>query len=98
MKLHELKSDPGQFDAVWDGKKPFEIRRNDRNFQVGDLLWLRRTRFTGEQMKQMPDNCLLEYSGRSIVALIKYILPGGYGLRAGWCILGIAGITKEEGK
>ena len=39
--LHELKISPEYYDAVVNGIKPFEIRKNDRNYSVGDALRLR---------------------------------------------------------
>ncbi len=42
MKIHELKLDEEYFDDVKSGLKTFEIRKNDRNYQVGDLLALSR--------------------------------------------------------
>ena len=39
--VHILKILPKYFRAQAKGKKNFEIRRNDRNFNVGDELWLR---------------------------------------------------------
>jgi hypothetical protein len=60
--LHELKTWPQYFQAVADGKKPFEIRRNDRDFQVGDLLHLREW-YPQEQ----------KYSGRELWKRIDYI-------------------------
>ena len=38
MKLHELKLLEEYATAKKDGIKPFEIRKNDRSFQVGDLV------------------------------------------------------------
>jgi len=41
MKTHELKCHPHFFAAISEGKKTFEIRRNDRDYRVGDRLDLR---------------------------------------------------------
>lgn len=40
--VHDLKTISWSWDAVMDGSKTFELRRNDRNFQVGDWLNLLR--------------------------------------------------------
>lgn len=37
---HELKTLPEYFSVSWAGKKPFEIRNNDRNFRVYDEIEL----------------------------------------------------------
>ena len=36
--LHELKIDKHFADAVLAGRKTFEVRRNDRGFNAGDLV------------------------------------------------------------
>ncbi|QJD54544.1 hypothetical protein [Sphingomonas phage Kharn] len=41
MNMHELKCHPHFFAAIAAGKKTFEIRRNDRDYRVGDMLNLR---------------------------------------------------------
>lgn len=89
MKVHELKTDPEVFDAVLYGKKKFEVRKNDRDFQVGDTLLLRRTKYTGEEMKR---GYSLEYSTMPwpLQVKVEYILKGPiYGLKDGWVIMSI---------
>ncbi|OCG09714.1 DUF3850 domain-containing protein [Gilliamella apicola] len=41
MKCHYLKIDPEHLEQVMLGNKTAEVRFNDRDFQVGDLLFLR---------------------------------------------------------
>jgi hypothetical protein len=101
--LHELKIDPQVFQAVLDGTKTFEIRKNDRDFQVGDELWLMETLHTGAEMRPCPDGGYpgrlaprkpLTYTGCSLAVFVTYILHGpAYGLQDGWCIMSI---SKEE--
>lgn len=90
---HELKTDPLPFDKVWTGSKNFEIRKNDRNYQLGDGLQLRETQFSGEEMA---DGSPLVYTGRQITCLVSYILHGPvYGLEEGWCIMSISNVRPE---
>ncbi len=84
---HELKTDPEVFDAVFDGSKTFEIRKNDRNFQVGDTLTLLRTEFTGAEMARGKP---LRFTGQEFHVAVTHILHGPvYGLADGWCIMSI---------
>jgi hypothetical protein len=86
MTIHELKTDPEVFDAVADGLKTFEIRYDDRGYQIGDQLILNKTRYTGEEMKQGKP---LEYLD-SYGATVSYILRGPiYGLADGWVIMSL---------
>lgn len=87
MRTHELKTDPAAFQAVLDGVKTYEIRRNDRGFAVGDALVLRETRHSGGMMAL---GAPLEYTGRELTRCISHMLTGPiYGLEAGWSILSI---------
>jgi hypothetical protein len=38
--VHDLKCWPDYFDAILAGTKKFELRKNDRGFNVGDVLLL----------------------------------------------------------
>lgn len=49
------------FREVESGNKKFELRKNDRNFTVGDYVVLREWNFSS-------------YTGRAILAKITYIL------------------------
>ncbi len=40
FKLHELKIDPKYLYEISEGRKTFEVRRNDRDFMEGDYLLL----------------------------------------------------------
>jgi len=53
MTVHELKTLPEYFEAVNEGVKTFEIRKNDRNYQVNDFLLLKEfdgTNYTGREV------------------------------------------------
>ena len=91
-KEHMLKTDPAVFQDVLDGSKTFEIRFNDRGYQVDDLIVLKETKFTGQQMKSGQP---LVYTGREIQKRISYVLSG-YGLQEGWVILGIQDIEAAK--
>ena len=62
LKTHKLKIEPKYFKPVEQGYKTFEIRKNDRNFQVNDMLVL-----------QEYDRHQQKYTGRSLSAIIVYI-------------------------
>jgi len=36
--IHQLKIERRYFDRIERGFKPWELRKNDRDFQVGDAL------------------------------------------------------------
>lgn len=85
MKVKELKTDKTPFDDVCSHRKTFEIRKDDRNFCKGDLLLLRETVHTGQQMAAgLP----LEYTSRWVLVRVSHKVTG-YGLREDWCVLSI---------
>ena len=77
MKTHYLKAWLEYFNDVCENKKKFELRKNDRDFQIGD-----------EVVLQAWDNEEGKYTGYYYRITIKYILHGGqFGLEEGYCIL-----------
>lgn len=38
--VHEMKVRPEFFQMVWTGDKPFDVQLNDREYQIGDKLWM----------------------------------------------------------
>ena len=70
---HELKTWPEFFEATRCGRKKFELRRNDRNFQVGDELWLKEWN-PGEGRKPGGDGVAHGYTGRGVVVRVDYIM------------------------
>jgi hypothetical protein len=86
--VHELKTDPEVFDAVWAGKKTYEMRKNDRDFKERDTLILRRTHFSGREMLKKGEPLI--YTGQTVVCEVTHILYGPiYGLKEDWCIMSI---------
>lgn len=81
MKTHELKILPEYFEAVTSRRKQFEIRKNDRDYKVGDQLILREW-----------DS--VRYTGDSYKAEITYITD--YMQRDGYVVLGIRGVEEAE--
>lgn len=60
MKVHELKILPEYFEQVFAGEKTFEIRKDDREYQTGDLLHLKEFDVDG-------------YTGKSVLVRVTYI-------------------------
>jgi hypothetical protein len=77
MKTHELKCWPEFFSLIVNGIKTFDLRRDDRGYEVGDLLVLREY----DQVSQ-------RYN-RDHTVRVDYILRDFAGLMPGYCILSI---------
>lgn len=95
MKIHELKTVNPHFENVWDGIKPFEVRKNDRDYKVVDVLHLR------EYYKPTSDVGITRhpngyYPGREILAEITYILADEDYVKEGFVVIGIK-ILKKVG-
>ena len=84
MTTHDLKVWPDYFAAIDCGEKPFEVRKNDRCYSVGDTLRLR-------EYEPGPDR----YTGREVERVVSYMISGddpmgyAFGLRTGFVVMGL---------
>ena len=77
---HELKCWTSYFQRIVAGVKNFEVRKNDRNYMIGDILYLREW-----------DNLKQDYTGAWIEMRVTYILNGGqFGVESGHCVMSLA--------
>lgn len=75
---HDLKTWPGEFQAVIDGRKKFEIRSNrDRWFCENDKLHLREW------------DADRGYTGRVTCVKVLYIISGQWGIPADLSVMSI---------
>lgn len=83
---HFLLTWPEYFTALLEGSKTFELRKDDRDFQVGDTLVLQEYNPLNEEL-----------SGRDTFRRVTYVLRDAeqFGLRAGYVVLGL-GKPEEE--
>lgn len=78
-RTHELKCWPQYYEAIVCKERQFEIRRNDRDFGVGDRLILRELDPTSR--------C---FTGRECHRMVSYITDFPDGLREGYVCMGLA--------
>jgi Domain of unknown function (DUF3850) len=89
MKVHELKIWPSYFHDVCIGLKTFEYRKNDRNFQEGDILLLR------EFDPNRGDSG--EYLGGEIIVIVAKIYSDPkIGISDGYVIMQIKRLKVED--
>ena len=91
---HELKCWTEPFQAVKRGDKPFEWRKDDRDYRVGDTLRLREW-----NPAYRPDGSLLPksrgYTGDEILRTVTYIIREGFGIPEGYCIIGLSDPSRD---
>lgn len=76
-RTHQLKTWPEYFQKVKSGFKGFEVRKDDRNFQEGDVL---------ELLEWNPDT--RTYTGESLVKRVGFMLRGGsFGIEKGYVVI-----------
>lgn len=94
MVIHQIKCWTEYFDALIDGTKTFEVRKDDRGYQVGDTLLLQEwgtvpyllhaDHLTGVAERD-------DYTGRICIRRVTYVLRGRqFGIENGYVVMGLA--------
>lgn len=78
--IHDVKTLHDFFEARLAGIKPFEVRRNDRNYKTGDIIHQREWRPGPEREGT--------YTGRSVTDLITYVLRDFPGVDRDFVVMG----------
>ena len=82
MAEHILKTWPNSFDAIASGNKRFEYRKDDRGFEVGDVL--------------MHLDFLRVKDDIEIRVHVTYILRGMHDVPYGYCVMSINRLAPES--
>ena len=81
---HALKIEHDYFMEIAAGNKRFEVRKKDRDYQVGDILAL--------------NECKLgKYTGDCVFASIDYILDNSCYCKEGYVIMSISLVDIHRG-
>jgi hypothetical protein len=84
-KIHELKTWPEYFAVAGDDKR-FELRKDDRGFEVGDFLLLKEF-----------DPSTNEYTGKKKIMVVDSIFRNipKFGLMDGYCIMSVTKVDIQ---
>ena len=105
MTTHRIKVDTAYVDHLLSGVKTFEVRRNDRAYQVGDYLLMQEVGKTGHEDRYGRDDghwvepgkrdCSVCRERRYVRARITYVYAGDPrwgGVEQGYVVLGLGGV------
>lgn len=85
----ELKCHPTDFDDIYHARKQFEVRKDDRTFEVGRILSLRE--YVPHEVTASGTSILQDlgtYTGRSCRVIVTYILRDSPFLSPGVVVMG----------
>ena len=81
--VHLIKIDTQYFQDVIEGRKRFEIRKNDRGYKQDDVLVMKEVR-------------CFEETGRACVCTVLYILDDQFYLRPGYICMSIQHMNLQH--
>ena len=95
MKLHELKIKHEYLIEVDMGRKTFELRKNDRDYQVGDLIHFIDIKDEDKELNLWGAEPAIDKDALYKITYVLKEVPE-YGLDKDYCILGIKKLKIEE--
>ncbi len=90
-KVHHVKSWPQYFASIKEGQRTHDLRRNDREFQVGDLMIL--AEFDPQAQKYTGETCEVEIT--SMTSTSQPCAVSSEALDPAFCILSIRRVFKD---
>ena len=84
-KVHYIKCWPEFYKPVRKGEKTFELRKNDRGYEKGDVLVIQEWDQGGNG-----------YTGNECVRVVSSIVKEGFGLEKGHCCMGMKKSIKRS--
>jgi uncharacterized protein DUF3850 len=99
LRTHDLKVWPPYFDALADGTKTFEVRKDDRGIEPGDLLQLREWDPTDSGVPRVYEP--VGYTGREVTLRVSYVLRGrearDFGISRDHCVIALSAASAPVG-
>ena len=94
-KTHSLATLETYWDAVESGVKTFEVRRDDRGFQRGDVLLLRKLRRHGDYINDAGLVTSHAEFAATLRARVSWILTGGQlGIEPGYVVMSLCDVCR----
>jgi hypothetical protein len=90
-KVHHLKSWPQYFKPIKEGQRTHELRRNDRDFHVGDTMIL--AEFDPNTKEYTGEVCEVEIT--SMTSMNQPCAVSSEALDPAFCILSIRRVAQE---
>lgn len=97
MTIHQKKCTQAYFKDLWEELRHSEIRRNNCDYQIGDIIIFREVRDTRIYNKY--NETIIsseEYTGRAIKVKITHIATKLHGLKRNRCLLTFDVIGKTD--
>lgn len=95
MRFHELKCWPEYYQPLEEGKKRFDARKNDRSFQVGDILVEREWNPTTKEYTGRQSTFMVDYMVGTTADKYDANLFTNLGLNQGYVIMSIHKVKIE---